>query len=126
MRVREPNRYDRWVSLLPGGAIPNDGQLVHWAKTWPPLAPLLGGYGAKWSHLPKEGPPKGLLFQAGLKKGAVTIWLSSKGGKVHVAANPAEREVLLEKILAWTEPFNNGRPPVAPRGDALPPLPAQM
>ena len=68
----------------------------------------------------------GVLFQAGHKKGAVTIYLSSKGGKVHVAASPAEREVLLEKILACTEPFNHGRPPAAPRADALPPLPAQM
>ena len=109
-----------------GEAIPNDLQIAHWAKTHPPRAPLLSGYGAKWSLIPPEGPPRGLLFQAGPKKGAVTVYLSPKGGKIHVAANPGQREMLLEKILAWTEPFNQGRPPAAPRADALPPLPAQI
>ena len=115
----DAKRYDRWTRLLPTGAVPSDRVVLYWAMTWPTGNPLFTPT-STWSHILQSGQPKGILIKFGTKKGSMHIWLT-KGGRIHISASPKEREMLLQKVLAWTEPYNNGQPPV--QVSWTPPLP---
>ena len=125
-------RYTRWLRLLPDGSMPTDAHIVHWLRTWPIDRPPLSASGSTWRHIKSNGQPTGILFQGGGKKGgAVTVYLATRTpGKVHIAANVETRELLLGKVMAWTQDWNGGQRPAVPLVDAagapvpLPPLPA--
>ena len=120
----DPQRFTRWLSPLPGGRVPSDEIVVHWAQTWPPHAPLLSGRGSSATYFPPGvEEPDGLCLRPGQKGGAINIYLK-KNGKVVLSGSHAAQERLLSAIDAWTLPWGAGAPPTVGRPN-LPPYPVR-
>ncbi|CAK0882179.1 unnamed protein product, partial [Prorocentrum cordatum] len=64
----DAKRYDRWIRLLPTGAVPSDRVVPYWAMTWPAGNPVFT-LTSTWPHILQSGQPRGVLIKFGKQKG---------------------------------------------------------